>query len=198
MIDLYYFDLLGVFAFAVFGAFVAMKKKFDLFGIFVCALLNGLGGGTIREIILGQIPGYFVNYTYIYVVCIGTFCALLLYKNFHLFQKYFLIIDAIGLVTFAYLGAARAAEFHLTGLGIVMFATISAVGGGILRDLCLGEKPTIFYRDFYASIAVLSGLFYAVFRENISIPLHAYALMFSMFLLRVLAIQHNWRLWKLP
>jgi uncharacterized membrane protein YeiH len=197
MIDLYFFDLLGVFAFALFGAYVALKKKFDLFGIFACSMLNGLGGGTIREVILGNIPSYFNNYDYIYVVIAGMSTAILLFKKFHLFQSFFLFIDAVGLVTFAFLGAQRAFEYNLSGLGIVIFAVISSSGGGVLRDLCLREKPYIFIKDFYASVAVILGIIFALFRPQMSDPSNAVSLMMAMLLLRVLAVQKKWKLWSM-
>lgn len=194
--NIYYLDLIGVFSFAFFGAYVGLSKKFDLFGIFVCALLTSLGGGTIREIILNKIPVYLTDYHYFSVVIFGMIASIIFYNHFNKIKKYFLVVDAIGLSTFAFIGAQRADVLHLTNIAIVFFAVITAVAGGILRDIAVREVPYIFQKDFYASTAIVLGVIYALFRTTMHIPVAGYILLFTIFLLRLIAIRFRFRLWS--
>lgn len=193
---LYILDLLGVASFSFFGSYVALKNRFDLFGIFVCALLSGLGGGTLREVILGEVPIYLTDYNYLYAVAIGMIIAIFLFKNFHKIQNYFLYIDAIGLSTFAFIGAERANAFDLSGIAIVFFAVITAVGGGILRDIAVRETPYIFSKDFYATPAIILGFIYAIFRNDINNVIPSSGLIIGIFLLRIFAIRFKLKLWS--
>lgn len=196
MINLYALDLLGVFSFALFGSYVALSKKLDLFGIFVCALLTGLGGGTLREVMFGKIPVYLTDYNYFYVVLLGITLSIIFYRSFHKIQKYFLVIDAIGLSTFAFIGAQQADIFHLSNIAIVFFAAITAVGGGIMRDIAIREVPYIFHKDFYATPAILLGIIYAILRDYMQNPIVAYTVILGIFLLRIIAIRFGFKLWS--
>lgn len=193
---LYIFDLIGVFAFSVFAAYDAHDNRFDLFGMFVCALLCSMGGGTIREMLLGNIPIYLTDINYLIVVVMGMSFAILIYKHFHRVRRMFLVFDAVGLVTFAMIGATRADAYHLSSIAIVFFAAISAVGGGILKDIAMNKVPHIFSKDFYATPAILFGLFYALFREQMQYPLVLMSLAISIFVLRIVAIKYNFHLWS--
>jgi len=187
---------MGVASFAFFGSYIGLKKRFDLFGIFVCALLSGLGGGTLREVILGKVPIYLTDYNYLYAIITGTIVAIFLYRNFHKMQNYFLYIDAIGLSAFAFIGAERAYSFNLSGIAIVFFALITAVGGGIIRDIAIREIPHVFSKDFYATPAIILGVLYAVFRNDMNNTIVSFILILSIFLLRVIAIHYKFKLWS--
>ena len=196
MLEIYVLDLLGTFAFSVYGAFLALKKKLDLFGIFVCAFLTALGGGTIREIILNNHPFYFFDYLYLVMIILGVAFSLFTFFIFHKINKYMLLLDAVGIVTFAFVGAQKAAEANLGGFAIVFLATVTAVGGGILRDIFINEVPQIFYKDLYATPAIILGFFYFLLLEYISNPFVAYSLLFITFLIRVYAIYYKINLWS--
>lgn len=157
--------------------------------------MNVLGGGTVREIILNRIPFYFFDYYYLYVVFIGVFCAIVFYNFFYKINKFVLVIDAIGLTTFAFIGASKADHFHLGVFGIIFFATITAVGGGFFVDIVLGEKPTILYKDFYATPAIILGILYSLFRIYMDNPFAVLGLIMGIFLLRIWAIHFNIHLW---
>lgn len=188
---LYPLDLLGTFAFAVYGSYIGFKKGFDIFGIFVCAFLCGLGGGTIREMILNRLPAYFTDYNYIYVVVIGILFCNFTYHHFHKINKFMLILDAVGLTTFAYIGASRAVETHLGIVGAMLFAPLTAVGGGTLKDIVANEIPDSFKGQIYASPAIISGVLYYIFKDYISNPFATFSLILFIFLIRVAAIQYK-------
>jgi len=193
--EIYCLDLLGTFTFAAYGAYVGQRKQFDIFGILTCAFLTALGGGTIRELILGKSLFYFYDYNYIYAIIAGAVFSIIVYKKFEKINRYMLIVDAVGLTTFALIGATRAAEAELGAVAIIFLATVTAVGGGLLRDVSIREVPQIFYRDFYASPAIFLGAVYAIFQNYMDTPICIYALIICTFLLRALAIRFKIDLW---
>ncbi len=192
---LYGLDLLGVFAFGLSGSYFGLVKKLDLFGIFICALLTGLGGGTLREMMLGHIPIYLTDPHYIIAAACGMGAALLLYKQWTKAFSYFLIIDALGLATFAFIGAERADTLGLSAIAIVFFAVITAVGGGIMRDIALREIPYIFQNDFYATPALLLGILYVFLQDRVSPVTLTYGLILFIFLVRIVAIRFRLKVW---
>lgn len=198
MHQFYFLDLLGSFAFAVYGTYFSARKGFDIFGIFACAMISALGGGTIRELLLNSLPRYFSDYNYFLVIIAGIVFALVFYKQFRnkKFNFYMLSADAVGLVTFAYIGASRAADMNLGLLGILIFSVITAVGGGVIRDIVMGETPHIFYRDFYASPALLFGAAFYLLHEKINDPFVLDSLLVIVFVIRLIAIKTNFQLWK--
>ena len=193
--EIYFLDLLGTFTFAAYGAYVGQRKQFDIFGIFTCAFLTALGGGTIRELILGNTLFYFSDYNYIYAIISGAVFSIVVYNKFEKINRYMLIVDAIGLTTFALIGATKAAEAELGPVAVIFLATVTAVGGGLLRDVSIREVPQIFYRDFYASPAIFLGVTYSIFEKSMDSPLCIYALIACTFLLRLLAIYFKIDLW---
>jgi len=189
-------DLIGVFAFASYGSFKALERRLDLFGVFVSAALTALGGGAIREIILNSHPIFLHDYTYIMVVALGVLFTVGVYRHFHKINKYMLILDAIGLTTFAFIGANRAAQAGL-GLGaMVLFAVLTAAGGGVLSDIIIGRPPQLFYGDFYAVPAMLMALLYHELRPYLGQPLVVTALLSGVLFVRLGALYFQWAMWR--
>jgi uncharacterized membrane protein YeiH len=156
-------DLIGVFAFAVFGSYKALDKQYNIYGTLACAALTALGGGTIREIIVGHPPIYFADHAYLYVTMAGALLTMLVYDHFARIRSYALLLDAIGLAVFSFIGAQAAAAAGLGLVGMIFFAGLTAAGGGILTDIVLGDKPTPFTYEVYVLPASLGGLLYRLF-----------------------------------
>lgn len=192
----YILDLVGTFAFAVYGADVALRNEFDLFGISVSALLTALGGGTLRELILGNVPFYFSDNMYIAVILLGCVSAITTHLIFGGISKHMLKVDAVGLSTFAFIGAARAAEKDLGAFAIIFLATITAVGGGVVRDIAIRKVPEIFYRDIYASPAIALGIVYAIFGKHMHKSILIYTVISCAFVLRLIAMHFGLSLWR--
>ncbi len=188
-------DLIGVFAFAMFGAHKAIETRFDLFGVLVCGAITAFGGGTIRELILNGTPAYLYAYQYLAAAILGTSCAIIAHKYFAKIEKYLLVIDAIGIAVFAYIGAYRAENAHLGMAAMIFFAVLTAAGGGIISDIISGQRPEALYKDFYplAAIVLAVGYFY-VCPENGSIV--ALALIALAFIVRLISIRYKWKLWQ--
>ena len=189
------FDLLGTCTFAFYGAYMGIGRKFDIFGIFTVAFLTAVGGGTIREILLNHLPAYFTDMRYIAAIALGMGLAMLAYPVFTKINKYALVIDAIGLVSFAFIGAERALAAGLGAFGIIALATITAVGGGLLRDIAIAETPQIFYQDFYASPAIVVGILCVIFAGSLANPTVIYTILACGFLIRLAAIYFKINLW---
>ncbi|MBN2138428.1 MAG: trimeric intracellular cation channel family protein [Sedimentisphaerales bacterium] len=193
--EIYFLDLLGTFTFAAYGAYVAQRKEFDIFGIFACAFLTALGGGTLREFVLGNIPFYFFDNNYVYAIIGGAAFSIFVYHRFERLNRYMLVVDAVGLATFALIGATAAKQAQLGAFAVVFLATITAVGGGLLRDVSIREVPRIFYRDFYASPAIFLGVVYAVFGRYRQHSVFIWSVVTCTFLLRLAAIYFKLHLW---
>lgn len=189
-------DLLGTFAFAIVGAEAALRKKFDLFGIFIGGFLTAFAGGTIRELLLGEMPPYFRESAYVLAALLGIAFAILFFRNLPKLEKFILVMDALGLAVFAVIGASRAAGEGLGFFPIIFLATLTAVGGGLMRDALLNQTPRIFYRDFYASPAIFAGIAYALLGVAMLRPSGVYALIAATFLLRLAAVRFGWSLWR--
>ena len=194
--EIYILDLIGTGAFAIYGSYLALKNRFGIIGIFICAFLTAVGGGSIREVLLGNIPFYFVDNNYIIVILSGILFSLVIHKFFHRVESWILTLDAVGLVTFAFIGASKADELSLGIFAIVFFATITAVGGGILRDFVLHKVSNIMYQDSYASIAILCGFLYAISGEMMSNLTNVNLLLALCFSLRLTAIYSNLTVWR--
>ncbi len=194
--EIYILDLIGTFAFAVYGTYFALKKDFDIFGIFVAALLSGFGGGTIREIILNNIPFYFYDMNYIVAIVLAIAFTIPVYKKFHRIKTFALLLDSVGLVTFAFIGASKAAELGLGIFAITFLATVTAIGGGVMRDIVLNKIPKTMYYDFYASVAILLGIIYGLFSEQMQSLFWANLLIISCLIIRLIVIVYKVNLWK--
>lgn len=189
-------DLIGTFAFASYGSYFAIKKNFDIFGIFVCAFLTAVGGGTIRELILGHVPFYFFDSNYIYTIIAGVLFTILIFRHFNKISNFMLLLDAIGLVTFAFIGSTKAIDANLGFFGVLFFATITAVGGGVMRDVIMNEVPEIMHRDLYASIAIIFGTLFWLGRDYAGDFLFLNFLLTICLILRLLVIVRKMDLWK--
>jgi uncharacterized membrane protein YeiH len=156
-------DLIGTFAFAVFGSYKALGKRYNLYGTLACAALTALGGGTIREIILRHPPLYFADHASLYVTLAGALLTMLAYEHFARIRTYALLLDAIGLAVFSFIGAQSAESAGLGLVGMIFFASLTAAGGGVLTDIVLGDKPTPFTCELYVLPAALGGLLFRLF-----------------------------------
>jgi uncharacterized membrane protein YeiH len=162
-------NFLSIFVFAFYGAMQGLKSRFSSLGILGCGLLVAFGGGTIRELILGSLPTYLHDYTPLYFAGAGVALAMIIGRHYRHIHYTLKTADAIGMATFAFVGAARADQ---AGLGIVamcLFAALTAAGGGILCDLLVGKKPTVFASDFYLGPILALAIGYFVMRDHMTV-----------------------------
>jgi len=198
MTIIYLLDILGTFVFAVSGASKAVKYKLDYFGILTLAIATGIGGGIIRDLALGKSPPVaFSNEIYLLACFLGAVVVILGSRGVIKHRNIVLQADAIGLGVFCAGGAAKAASYGLGPIGIIMIATVTACGGGMIRDILVREIPMILERDFYASAVILGSLslvFLRTFGADESIQLYIATALTT--LIRLLAIKYKFRLPK--
>jgi len=158
------FDLLGTFAFAITGAVKASRRGLDWFGKIVLAIITGTGGGLIRDGLLGNHPPLALSKPTYVIVCISAaILVMVAQKKIASLWLLVMIIDAIGLGVFTMIGAAISENAGAGGVAIVSLTVLTAVGGGILRDVLAGEIPQVLRSDFYATAALIGGLFFWIF-----------------------------------
>jgi uncharacterized membrane protein YeiH len=152
-------DIIGTFAFAISGAFRAVKYELDLLGVMVLAVATGIGGGLIRDLLLGSTPpAALVHQQYLLICLAGAVLVFLTAPRIASRWDYVMAADAVGLSVFAAIGAAKAELFHSAPLTVIMMAAITASGGGVIRDVLVMEIPAALKSDFYATAALLGGV----------------------------------------
>lgn len=196
---LYFFDLLGTFAFAISGALMGVSKKMDLYGMFVLAFLTGVGGGTIRDVLLGRVPPFVFNdIWYINVIALATFLVFFLHRKVHRNLKLINIADAVGLGVFTCIGASVALSLGVVWYGIVLFGVLTATGGGMLRDIAAQEVPFVLKKEVYASASMAGGFLFLLFHKvGVNIDINILVTSAFVSVIRILSMRYGWNLPKL-
>ncbi|SFZ97414.1 putative membrane protein [hydrothermal vent metagenome] len=154
-------EYLGTIAFAMSGFFIASKNQLDFLGVLISVFLTALGGGIMRDVIVNKAPYTFTHITpTLIIVSVMTFMVIFkFYKKQDIENRaYFILSDSIGLVSFSITGALIATEADLNITGVLALAFITAVGGGIARDVIINQIPFVLKTGFYGTVALLTGL----------------------------------------
>ena len=154
-------DILGTFSFAVSGAFFAMEKRLDPFGVLIIAFVTAIGGGTLRDLLIGDLPVAWLTNEIITIVIFVAAIGTMLFDNIiKKFNRTLFLFDALGLGLFTLVGIEKGIQLDLS-IGIcIALGTITASFGGVLRDVLLNQVPLIFRKEIYASASIIGGLFY--------------------------------------
>ncbi|ELV08475.1 Membrane protein [Wohlfahrtiimonas chitiniclastica SH04] len=178
---LFYIYIVAITAEAMSGALAAGRRNMDMFGVALIAFLTALGGGTIRDIILGNYPISWTQHpTYIYLTISAGLLTMLVARFMHRLNRIFLILDAMGLIAFTIIGCNVALrlepQFHYSTIVVIMAGMITGVGGGILRDVLCNRTPQVLRHELYASVSLLVALLYLGLKyfhvdENINMSL---------------------------
>jgi uncharacterized membrane protein YeiH len=186
-------DILGTVAFAISGVLVAMEKRLDLFGVGIIALVTALGGGTLRDMLIGNTP---VTWTttpvYMYVILGAVLFAILFQSRLRYLRTSLFLFDTIGIGLYTMVGIEKGVEAGLEPLICVTLGTITASFGGVLRDILCNEIPVIFRREIYATACILGGAGYFLLLKT-PIP-EAYAYLSGLALvigIRLLAVRYG-------
>lgn len=192
-------DLFGTMAFAVTGAFKAIEHKADIVGIIILATITGVAGGTIRDIVLGHFPPHSISDpNYVIITTVTGITIFFLYPKMQKHWNLFLKFDAIGLGVFTAIGATLAYQlFGMNFLAMAMAGMVTAVGGGILRDMFVNEIPMVFVKELYASASFLGVVvFYILLVANLPIEIVTVGSILVTTIMRLVAMKYNWNLPK--
>ena len=195
---LYWLDILGTFVFAITGGFRAIKYELDILGVMVLSTAVGVGGGMMRDILIGVTPPFALrNHDYLLTCCIAGACVFFFARNIAPSWRVILYTDAVGLAVFTAVGAQKASTAGLGLVGVLFIATIASVGGSIIRDVLTGEIPYIFTRDIYASAALGGGFaFWACQSLNFDNRISFISAFVVVIVLRFIALKWNLNLPK--
>ena len=196
---IYILDLFGTMAFAVTGAFKAIEHKSDIVGIIILATITGVAGGTIRDIVLGEFPTNSISDPAYVIITVATGIVIFfLYSHLKKHWNVFLKFDAIGLGVFTIIGATFAFNiFGLNYLAMVLAGVLTAIGGGILRDVFVNQVPIVFIKELYVSASFVGvTIFYLLLLAGIELYAATIAGIIITTGLRLVAMKYNWNLPK--
>lgn len=195
---IYILDLVGTAAFAASGAWVGARKRMDLFGVLVLGVVTAVGGGTLRDLLLGDIPPFSLkDENYIYIAIVASLVVFASRRRFEAFERPLLYFDAIGLGTFVVIGTTKAVEFQLGWLGAVLMGVMTGTAGGVIRDVLANQVPLILRREIYASACVAGGTLLVILEQfGTARPIAVLVSAGAVIVVRLLSIRYNWVLPK--
>lgn len=188
--------LVAIAAEAMSGALVAGRRNMDIFGVSVIAFVTALGGGTIRDVILGHYPIAWTQHPgYVYLVICAGLVTTLIARYMHHLHRIFLVLDAMGLIAFSLIGCTIALELNYPTIVVIMSGMLTGISGGILRDVLCNQVPVVFRRELYASVSLaVCALFLSLRALGVDLDWNTAICFTSGLALRVLAIQLGWKL----
>lgn len=186
-------DYLGTFVFAISGVLAAVERKFDLFGVFIMGFVTAVGGGTVRDLLIGSTPvGWMQQEIYIYIIAAalpicywGKSIILKLKRSIFLF-------DTIGIGLFTILGLQKTLDHGLSPLIAIMMGVVSAVFGGVIRDILSNQVPLIFRKEIYAFACLAGALLFLGAQYFTSEAVAMCISISAVIIIRILAIQFEW------
>ncbi|MBP6286363.1 MAG: trimeric intracellular cation channel family protein [Ferruginibacter sp.] len=197
----YYFNLFGVLMFAMSGALAALDKNMykDLFGISFTGFATAVGGGTLRDIILGAHPiAWVADNNYLIAITAGIILMIIFRKQLHRIPKILLVFDSIGIAIYTIIGMEKALALDVAPLAAVVMGLFTAVMGGVIRDTLINEIPQIFRKEIYATACIAGALVYLLLKYS-SLPeiWSAVISIVTIIAIRLAAVKFRWSLPKL-
>jgi len=164
-------DLIGIFAFAVTGALLGVRRHVDLFGVLVLACVTGLGGGFVRDLLIGAVPpASMQDWRYVLVPVVAGLLTFLFHPTVGRLERVVDVFDALGLALFCVTGASKALAFGLPAVSAAVVGLVTGIGGGMIRDVLAGRVPAVFSGGLYGTPA-LAGAALTVALERADQPL---------------------------
>lgn len=189
-------DVLGTIAFAISGVLTATRKRMDLFGILIIAFVTSVGGGTLRDLLVGFPVAWLRNVYYIYLILGVAIIAIIFRKKLGYFRKSLFLFDTIGIGLYTVVGVEKGIAADLSPEMCIALGTMTATFGGVIRDLLCNEIPVIFRKEIYATACILGGTSYFVLLELTPIPEDIIFVIAGVIVItvRLLAVLFGWSL----
>lgn len=159
-------DLLGTIAFAISGALAAMNRKLDLFGIFIIGFVTAIGGGTIRDALIGRTPVMWMENTiYIYLIGVVTVLTIIFRNKIYYLKTSLFLFDTIGLGIFTITGVETGIQNDLDPIVCITLGAMTGTFGGVIRDILCNEIPVIFRKEIYATASIAGATIFIFLHE---------------------------------
>ncbi|NKI26351.1 trimeric intracellular cation channel family protein [Arenibacter sp. 6A1] len=157
----FFIDVLGIIAFSISGVLVAMEKKLDPFGVFIIAFVTSVGGGTLRDVLLGATPVFWLKeMVYIIVITVTVIFAIIFRDKLKYVRTSLFLFDTIGIGLYTLVGIEKGLNVGLVPVMCVALGTMTACFGGVTRDILCNEIPVIFRKEIYATACIIGGFSY--------------------------------------
>ncbi|GGE51210.1 putative membrane protein YeiH [Pedobacter psychrotolerans] len=184
-------EALGTIAFAISGTFTAMQRKLDPFGVLIIAFVTAIGGGTVRDLLIGDTPVAWMRDMQTCLIILFTALATMFFKTHVQKMKITLFLfDSLGLGLFTILGLAKGISLGLNPGICIALGTITGCFGGIIRDTLLNTIPLVFKREIYATACIMGGMFYFLLLEiNVGTVIAKFLAIAFIFVMRIIAVK---------
>lgn len=159
-------DIVGTFAFAVSGVLTALNRKMDPFGILIVASAAAIGGGTLRDVLIGGPVAWMHDLTYIYVILATTILTVLYRRRIRYIRRSLFLFDTIGIALYTVVGVEKGIAAGFSPIICVVLGTMTACFGGVIRDILCNKIPIIFRKEIYATACILGGIMYFVLTKT--------------------------------
>ena len=196
---IYILDILGTLVFAISGILTAIDSKFDVVGASIIGMTTAVGGGTLRDILIGQTPvGWMTDLNYLWTIIAALLLSYLFKKRILKLRKSMFFFDTIGIGLFTILGLQKTLGVGLETPIALLMGIVSAVFGGIIRDVLTNKVPLIFRKEIYASACLAGGIVFLILEQLSNIlQLNMAIAMLTVVIIRYLSVRNNWSV-KLP
>jgi uncharacterized membrane protein YeiH len=193
-------DLIGTFVFAISGAMLAVRRGLDIFGIAVLSVAAGLAGGIVRDLLLGATPpAAFADPRYLTAALAAAGAGFVFHRTIDRLSRPVMVLDALGLGLFAVSGCTKALAFGLGPLPAILLGVLTAVGGGVVRDMLVADVPRVLREEVYALAALVGAtMIWAAQALELDPLWSAVASIAAVFAVRVLSVVFGWRAPRAP
>lgn len=185
---------MGIVAFAVSGTLAAIEKRLDFFGVLTIALVTSIGGGTLRDILIGNTPvSWLLNLNTFYIIVGSSILATIFRQRLRIFRTSLFLFDTIGIGLFTLVGLEKGVNISLHPLICISLGTVTACFGGVLRDILCNEIPVIFRKEIYATACIVGGfVFFGLRYLNLNDDLIYLLTAATVIVIRILAVVKKW------
>lgn len=183
----------GTISFAISGAFAAMQKRLDAFGVLIVAFVTAVGGGTLRDVMIGYTPVFWMeNGNYCLLILITSILAMVFWKKLKSFKIPLFLFDSLGLGFFTVIGMEKGLAFNLSPGICIVLGTVTGCFGGITRDIFLNNIPLIFRKEIYATACIIGGIiFFTLPFLGIGSFLVKIISISTVIIIRIVAVKYN-------
>lgn len=191
-----YIQLSGTVAFAVSGGLAGIHKKLDPFGVLIISFATALGGGMLRDVLIGSTPVVWMrDISYFYCVIMGYIISIMIRNYAHFLHRTLFLFDTIGLGVFTIVGIDKGLAMNLHPIVCVSLGTMTACFGGVVRDILCGQRPVLFEKEIYATICIFGGILFFILKYfGVTLEVNSSIITILIIITRLLVVKFNWSL----